>query len=151
LGIDVAALDADRPLPEEIGEVPDDPAGFGASLSFRATTVRFARENGYTVRQLLRAYGGYGHPIIVGTPDRIADTLADWFLAGAADGFNLMPDVLPDGLTAVVDEVLPRLRERGLFRSAWEAPTLRGRWGVATQTAGSTTGRAGREAGGERS
>jgi alkanesulfonate monooxygenase SsuD/methylene tetrahydromethanopterin reductase-like flavin-dependent oxidoreductase (luciferase family) len=128
LGIDVGALDLDRPLPEEIGEAPDDPASFGASLSFRATTVRFARENGYTVRQLIRAYGGYGHPIIVGTPARIADTLSDWFLSGGADGFNLMPDVLPDGLTAVVDEVLPILRERGLFRRSWEAPTLRGRW-----------------------
>ena len=130
LGVDVGALDLDRPLPEEIGEAPDDISGFGASLSFRATTVRFARENGYTVRQLLRAYGGYGHPIIVGTPGRIADTLSDWFLSGAADGFNLMPDVLPDGLTAVIDEVLPILRRRGLFRSEWEAATLRGRWGA---------------------
>lgn len=127
LGIDAAALDLDAPLPAEIGEVPDDPASFPASLSFRATTVRFARERGLTVRELLRAYGGYGHPIIIGTPERVADTLSEWFLAGAADGFNLMPDVLPEGLTVLVDEVLPLLRARGLFREEYEAPTLRGR------------------------
>ncbi|MFT4306944.1 MAG: LLM class flavin-dependent oxidoreductase, partial [Microbacterium sp.] len=129
LGVDVSGLDPDAPLPEEIGEVPEDPAGFPASLSFRATTVRFARERALTVRELLRAYGGYGHPIIIGTPERVADTLAHWFLAGAADGFNLMPDVLPEGLTTLVDEVLPLLRARGLFRSGYEAPTLRGRLG----------------------
>ncbi|MDQ1130549.1 alkanesulfonate monooxygenase SsuD/methylene tetrahydromethanopterin reductase-like flavin-dependent oxidoreductase (luciferase family) [Microbacterium sp. SORGH_AS 888] len=127
LGVDVGTLDLDAPLPAEIGEVPADPVNFPASLSFRATTVRFARERGLTVRELLRAYGGYGHPIIVGTPERVADTLSEWFLAGAADGFNLMPDVLPDGLTTLVDEVLPLLRARGLFRHEYEAPTLRGR------------------------
>lgn len=127
LGIDVSTFELDAPLPPEVTEVPEDPDAFGASLSFRATTVRFAREKQLTVRQLLREYGGYGHPIIVGTPARIADTLTEWFLANAADGFNLMPDVLPGGLTAVVDEVLPILRSRGLFRESWEAPTLRGR------------------------
>ncbi|MFT4213143.1 MAG: LLM class flavin-dependent oxidoreductase [Microbacterium sp.] len=132
LGVDASVFDLDLPLPPEIREVPDDPATFGASLSFRATTVRFARTHGLTVRQLLRAYGGYGHPIIIGTPERVAGTLADWFLAGAADGFNLMPDVLPEGLTTLVDEVLPLLRARGLFRSEYEAATLRGRLGGLT-------------------
>ncbi len=128
LGVDVSALDPDAQLPPEIGELPDDPSAFESSLSFRSTTVRFARTHRLTVRQLLRAYGGYGHPIIIGTPEQVADTLSSWFLAGAADGFNLMPDVLPEGLTTLVDEVLPLLRARGLFRDAYEAPTLRGRW-----------------------
>lgn len=34
---------------------------------------------------------------------------------GAADGFNIMPAVLPSGLERFADEVLPILRERGLF------------------------------------
>lgn len=127
LGVDVSGFDLDAPLPADITEVPDDAATFTASLSFRATTVRYARTRSLTVRQLLRSYGGYGHPIIVGTPERVADTLEEWFRAGAADGFNLMPDAFPAGLTTVVDEVLPLLRARGLFREEYEAPTLRGR------------------------
>ena len=38
-----------------------------------------------------------------------------------------MPDAFPAGLTTVVDEVLPLLRARGLFREEYEAPTLGGR------------------------
>ncbi len=70
-----------------------------------------------TVRQLLRALGGgVGHRIVVGTPEAIADDIEAWFRAGAADGFNLMPDVLPEGLETFVDAVVPILQRRGLFR-----------------------------------
>lgn len=127
LGIDISEFDLDRPLPPWVTEIPNDPQNFASSLSFRATTVRLAREHNLTVRELLRVFGGYGHPIIVGTPKRIADTLTDWFLKGAADGFNLMPDILPEGLTVLIDEVLPILRARGIFRSSYEASTFRGR------------------------
>ncbi|MFT4233856.1 MAG: LLM class flavin-dependent oxidoreductase [Microbacterium sp.] len=127
LGIDATDIDLDEPLPDWVTEVPEDQAGFASSLSFRSTTVRFARAHGLTVRELLRQYGGYGHPIIVGTPEDVADTLETWFRAGAADGFNLMPPVFPSGLTTLIDEVLPLLRARGLFRHEYEDATLRGR------------------------
>lgn len=127
LGVDASDLDLDSELPSRLTETPDDASTFAGSLSFRQTTVRYARTHGLTVRELLRSYGGYGHPIIVGTPERVADTLETWFRAGAADGFNLMPDAFPAGLTTVVDEVLPLLRRKGLFRDGYEDPTLRGR------------------------
>ncbi len=126
LGVDLTAFDLDGPLPDSVTEVPDDPASFTASLSFRQTTVAFARENKLTVRQLLRAYGGYGHPIIIGTPEQVADTFERWFHAEAADGFNIMPDVLPEGLGHFVDHVVPILRDRGIFRHEYEETTLRG-------------------------
>lgn len=128
LGVDAGQFELDQPLPEDIGIVPEDPIGFKASLSFRETTVRFARENNLTVRQILREYGGYGHPIIIGTPERIAATLIEWFRSEAADGFNLMPDVFPEGLQAVVDEVVPILRREGVFRHEYEDHTVRGRF-----------------------
>jgi alkanesulfonate monooxygenase SsuD/methylene tetrahydromethanopterin reductase-like flavin-dependent oxidoreductase (luciferase family) len=58
-------------------------------------------------------------------------TIADWFAAGAADGFNLMPDALPDGLETLVDHVVPILRRKGIFREAYEAATLREHFGLA--------------------
>lgn len=127
LGVDVSDYDLDAPLPAALVDGSDGSLDTATSLSFRETTIGFAVENGLTVRQLLREYGGYGHPIIVGTPERIADTLEDWFTTGAADGFTVMPDVFPEGLATFVDEVVPLLRARGLFRQEYGAATLRGR------------------------
>ncbi|HEY1700626.1 MAG TPA: NtaA/DmoA family FMN-dependent monooxygenase [Trebonia sp.] len=131
LDYDVSALDLDAPLPAELDALPDDPGAFKASLSFREATVSFARENNLTVRQLLRAYGGYGHPIIIGTPEQVADVFEDWFRSYAADGINIMPDVLPEGLETFVDHVVPLLRARGLLPREYAARDLRTRLNVA--------------------
>ena len=53
------------------------------------------------------------------------DHIEDWFRSGAIDGFNLQPDVLIDGLEVIADEVIPRLRRRGLFRHEYGTATLR--------------------------
>jgi hypothetical protein len=68
--------------------------------------------------------------VIVGTPEQIAADIEHWFLGGAADGFNLMPDTLPHGLQDFVDGVVPILRRRGIFRSAYEGRTLREHLGL---------------------
>ncbi len=41
-----------------------------------------------------------------------------------------MPAVLPSGLEAFVDKVVPILQERGLFRTEYEGRTLRDRYGL---------------------
>jgi hypothetical protein len=53
-----------------------------------------------------------------------------WFEAGAADGFMISGAVLPDGLCDFIDLVLPILQERGIFRTEYEADTLRGNLGL---------------------
>ena len=118
-------LDLDEPLPDPLPLPPD------ANHTMFTGTVALARRDHLTVRQLLRALGGgVGHRIIVGTPERIADDIEEWFHSGAADGFNLMPDVLPDGLEAFVDAVVPILQRRGLFRRDYEGSTLRDHLGL---------------------
>ena len=42
----------------------------------------------------------------------------------------LVPSVLPQGFNDFVDRVLPILKERGLFRTEYEADTLRGNLGL---------------------
>jgi N-acetyl-S-(2-succino)cysteine monooxygenase len=49
----------------------------------------------------------------------------------AADGFNIMPPYLPGGLEEFVDEVIPVLQRRGLFRTEYEGRTLRENLGLA--------------------
>jgi alkanesulfonate monooxygenase SsuD/methylene tetrahydromethanopterin reductase-like flavin-dependent oxidoreductase (luciferase family) len=63
--------------------------------------------------------------VFTGTPVQVADTIEDWFRAGAADGFNIMPPYYPGGLEVFVDEVVPILQERGLFRTEYPGTTLR--------------------------
>jgi FMN-dependent oxidoreductase (nitrilotriacetate monooxygenase family) len=60
----------------------------------------------------------------IGTPNQVADTMQSWFEAGAADGFMINCAVLPVGLYDFLDQVLPILKERNLFRTEYEADTL---------------------------
>jgi len=85
-----------------------------------------------TLRELYRTVStARGHHTVIGTPDQVADAIQDWFENGAADGFNIMPPVLPAGLTDFIDQVVPILRRRGLFRSEYEGRTLRDNLGLA--------------------
>jgi alkanesulfonate monooxygenase SsuD/methylene tetrahydromethanopterin reductase-like flavin-dependent oxidoreductase (luciferase family) len=125
LQVDPALLELDKPLPDPL------PLPANANHTMFQGTVNLARRGNLTVRQLLRALGGgVGHRIIVGTPEQIADDIEAWFRAGAADGFNLMPDVLPGGLEVFVDAVVPLLQGRGLFRKEYSGTTLRDHFGL---------------------
>lgn len=118
-------LELDKPLPDPL------PLPANANHTMFQGTVNLARRRNLTVRQLLKALGGgVGHRIIVGTPEAIADDIETWFKAGAADGFNLMPDVLPTGLEVFVDHVVPLLQKRGLFRTGYAGKTLRDHFGL---------------------
>lgn len=84
-----------------------------------------------TIRQLLRRLSaGRGHRIATGTPEQVAATIIEWFENGAADGFNLIPPALPTSLATFVDQVIPILRSRGLFREDYEGTTLREHLGL---------------------
>ncbi|MGY2047861.1 LLM class flavin-dependent oxidoreductase [Methylobacterium sp. JK268] len=121
-GFDLSGYDPDGPVPEL-------PATEGGQ-SRQQLMFALARREGLTLRQLyLRIAGARGHAQIVGTPAQIVDEMEARFRAGGADGFNIMPPTLPGGLDDFVDLVLPELRRRGLFRTAYEARTLRGHLG----------------------
>ena len=66
-----------------------------------------------------------GHRVALGTAADIADALEEWYRGGAADGFNIMPQVLPAGLNEFAELVIPELQRRGLFRTDYEGRTLR--------------------------
>ncbi|WP_186188281.1 LLM class flavin-dependent oxidoreductase [Burkholderia gladioli] len=130
LGVAPERLALDQPLPEDL------PLPANGNHTFFRTILARSRQHGYTLRELLRELaGGGGHREIVGTPEQIADDIERWFRAGAADGFNLMPDVLPGGLQDFVDEVVPILQRRGLFRTEYEGGTLREHLGLARPAA----------------
>jgi hypothetical protein len=50
--------------------------------------------------------------------------------ADAADGYILVPHITPGGLAPFVDEVVPLLQERGVFRADYTGTTLRDHLGL---------------------
>ena len=84
-----------------------------------------------TIRQLLhRLAGARGHRVVAGTPEYVADEMQRWYETGAADGFNVMPPWLTGGFDVFVEEVVPILRRRGLFRTEYDGSTLREHYGL---------------------
>ena len=124
LGVDLTGLPLDGPLPD----VEADPDG----QQSRVKLIKdLAGRGGLTIRQVIaKLAGGRGHRVVVGTPEQIADQLQEWYENGAADGFNVMPPYLPGGLTDFVEQVVPELQVRGLFRREYGERTLRERYGL---------------------
>src|SRR4029079_12827769 len=115
-------FDPDGPLPE----IPET----NASQSGRERVVNYARRNNLTVRQLAQHVGSYGGLAMMGTPAMIADQMEEWLTTNASDGFNMLFPFLPQGLDEVVDQVIPELQRRGIFRTEYEGKTLRENLGL---------------------
>ncbi|HEX5454476.1 MAG TPA: LLM class flavin-dependent oxidoreductase [Stellaceae bacterium] len=112
------------------GPVPPPPPGEGSQAFSRVLYEKARREN-MTLRDLYNlTAAARGHWVLCGTPKTIADTLEEWFVAGAADGFNVLPPYFPGAFDDFVDLVVPELQRRGLYRSDYEGPTLRDHLGL---------------------
>ena len=127
-GHDFSQLPMDKPLvPEDF----PDPGTVEAARSRTEVIVGFVRQERPTLRQLLaKLAGARGHFTFEGTPEQVADLMQQWLADGAADGFNLMPPVLPQMLDVFIAEVVPILQRRGLFRTAYAGETLRSHLGL---------------------
>jgi FMN-dependent oxidoreductase (nitrilotriacetate monooxygenase family) len=127
-GHDFSHLPLDRPLSVE--DFPDPETVQAARSRTQVILSVVARERP-TLRALLRRLAGArGHLTMAGTPEQVAALIEDWFRSGAADGFNVMPPVLPAMLDRFVAEVVPILQRRGLFRRDYAGDTLRAHYGL---------------------
>ena len=82
-----------------------------ASLTLREAGFR------YGVNQLT--------PVLVGTPDMVADRMQDMFESRCCDGFVFCPAVTPGNAMQFVNAVVPELQRRGIFRTEYTGRTLR--------------------------
>ena len=81
----------------------------------------------WTVREVAEFAGlGTTSPVIVGTPEEVADEFEYWYRDVGVDGINVKEVIRPDTLTDFVDLVVPELRERGVLADS-EGDTLRER------------------------
>ncbi|MBE0471110.1 MAG: LLM class flavin-dependent oxidoreductase [Methyloprofundus sp.] len=121
--VDLSQYDLDGPFPEL-------PKTQGI-VSRQQMMVDIAKKHNFTIRQLYQwVAGARGHWTVIGTPTQVADQLQYWFENGAADGFNVLPPVLPGSLDDFVDLVIPELQSRGIFRTEYEGKTLRENLGL---------------------
>lgn len=112
------------------GPVPEVPLGEGNQSRVKLMTDMAKREN-LTLRELAAiAAGSRGHRVIVGTAEDIADDFQLWLGQGGADGFNIMPAIMPEQLDLFVELVIPELRRRGLFPTDYAYATLRENLGL---------------------
>ena len=121
--LDFTQYDLDAPFPD-LGDF-----GRNGWESSTDSIKKTAREKELTLREMALQVTTPRHEFI-GTPEQVADTMQEWFESGACDGFMLSGAVLPQGFDDFVDHVLPILKQRGLFRTEYEADTLRGNLGL---------------------
>lgn len=153
-GTDLTGYDPDGPLPS----FDPEPVDTGLSKGrVRHTTdpVAVAREwralseaEGLSLRDV--AIRASSRQSFVGTPEQVADAIDRHVQEDAADGFVIVGETNPTGLDAFVDQVIPLLRERGVYREEYTpGATLRETLGLPELgSAGSST--AGRVAAGTR-
>ncbi|GAA4749970.1 LLM class flavin-dependent oxidoreductase [Nocardioides endophyticus] len=134
---DFTQYDLDAPFPAETLEL--------GRRSFytqaKAITDR-AVDNGWTLRQTVEATRYFRKSEFVGSATTVADKLVEWWEARACDGFNIGVDH-PSNFQRVVDEVIPILQERGVYRADYDATTLRGHLGLPVPVNRHTAARAG--------
>ncbi|MFJ2172976.1 LLM class flavin-dependent oxidoreductase [Streptomyces sp. NPDC087851] len=120
---DFRVHDLDAPFPD-VAHLAENGGRTGA-----VKIIERAAAKNLTLRQVAESLGEFRRSPFVGAPGTVADRIEEWFGAGAFDGINLAFRTDED-LNLFVDGVVPILRERGLFRTAYEADTLRGNLGL---------------------
>ncbi|ALJ18542.1 NtaA/DmoA family FMN-dependent monooxygenase [Microbacterium sp. No. 7] len=120
---DFSVHDLDAPFPDLTAQAERGGRTRAAKILERA------REGGLSLRQTVQEFTQFTPSPFIGTPATVADTIERWFRGRAADGLNLRLRT-PDDIDALTGEVVPILQQRGLFRTEYEADTLRGNLGL---------------------
>ncbi|GAA4715607.1 NtaA/DmoA family FMN-dependent monooxygenase [Nocardioides conyzicola] len=133
---DLSAYDPDGPLPDVDPLLGEHTVAKGrASVRMHRDPLATAQEwreraaaDGLSIRDLMVEVGN--RQSFVGTPQQVADTIDSLVQEDAADGFILVPHLVPGGLDEFADRVVPLLQERGSFRTEYAGSTLRDHLGL---------------------
>jgi FMN-dependent oxidoreductase (nitrilotriacetate monooxygenase family) len=117
-GVDLDTVDLDLPL--------QDIKTQSSQGLIKAMSSMFG-DNNITLREALRMSGLAGLiPTVYGSPEDVADELEHIWRETGCHGFNLTPAIVPGGYEDFVEHVVPILQRRGIFRTEYEATTMRG-------------------------
>lgn len=68
---------------------------------------------------------GGASPVIVGSPQTVAERMQQWWEITGVDGFNLAHTVVPECFVDFVDLVVPELQRRGIYKTRYRTGTMR--------------------------
>ncbi|GGI27311.1 MULTISPECIES: NtaA/DmoA family FMN-dependent monooxygenase [Bradyrhizobium] len=117
LGVDFSQVELDLPLEEQKTQASQ---GLMKAMSASFENRRF------TLREAAVRWGlAVGMPQLIGTPEQVADQLETIWRETGCHGFNITPTTTPSSVEEFVDQVIPILQKRGVFRTAYEGETFR--------------------------
>ncbi|MEH2473349.1 FMN-dependent oxidoreductase (nitrilotriacetate monooxygenase family) [Nitrobacteraceae bacterium AZCC 2161] len=127
-GLDLSPYDVDEPLPDDIIE---------RERNNRNSRVSYLLNGKPTIREMYNSFStGRGQRTVKGTPTSIVDQMENWFENRGVDGYLIQPPVLPASLDEFVDQIVPELQNRGLFRTEYTGTTLRENLGLRRPVSG---------------
>lgn len=131
-GVDLSSYDPDGPLPD-LDPVPGSELAQGRVkiADPKAVAARWralSQAKGLSLRETV--IETTGRQSFIGTPQAVAAEMETHVRTGAADGFILVPHLIPGGLDEFVDRVVPLLQERGVHRTEYAGTTLRSHLGL---------------------
>ena len=118
LGVDFSTFELDKPLEEQ----PTN-----ASQGMMKAMTAMVGGKRMTLREIAQYWGmGVGMMPIIGTPDQVADRMETIWRETGCCGFNLTPTINDGSIRDFVDEIVPRLQKKGVYRTDYAHSTLRG-------------------------
>jgi alkanesulfonate monooxygenase len=116
-GVDFSTYD----LEQQVRHVQNDAGRTAMDNITRADPDRV-----WTVREVVEHVGiGGAGPVVVGTPEKVADDIEAWFEATDVDGLNVAFAISPGDFEDIADMLVPELTRRGRYKSAYAEGTLR--------------------------
>jgi alkanesulfonate monooxygenase SsuD/methylene tetrahydromethanopterin reductase-like flavin-dependent oxidoreductase (luciferase family) len=117
LGVDFSKFELDKPLKEMYTD---------ASQGLMKSAMVAVAGGEATLREAsLRWAVAAGCPPVVGTAEQVADKMEQLWRESGCYGFNITPSVTPEYVTDFVDQVVPILQQRGIFRREYTGKTFR--------------------------
>jgi alkanesulfonate monooxygenase SsuD/methylene tetrahydromethanopterin reductase-like flavin-dependent oxidoreductase (luciferase family) len=122
-GHDLSGFDLDGP-------VPDLPLS-NVIQTYAKVAYEKARKANLTLRDIYNQIAvARGYLFAYGNAAAIADVMEEWFTERACDGFVLVPPYFPAAFDEFIDQVVPELQRRGIFRQEYSGSTLREHLGL---------------------
>ncbi|MDM8165867.1 NtaA/DmoA family FMN-dependent monooxygenase [Roseovarius sp.] len=116
MGVDFSRLELDSRLADNTTE---------ASQGMLMALANMAGDGDATVRDAARMFGAStGMPQLVGTPEQVADELETLWRSSGCHGFNITPTTSNRSVEDFVDQVVPLLQKKGIYRTEYTGKTF---------------------------
>ena len=106
------------------------------SNAIQSTIKAFSRadpDKSWTIREIAEFVRlGGDSPVIVGSPETVADQLESWVEETGVDGFNLAATTVPESFEQIVDLLVPELQKRNRYKIEYAPGSLREKLGASS-------------------